>query len=232
MTGKCEKILRIFLPCLHLPPWFPQIIDQSLGCSPCPVIDFQSMMWMSAKGPVHSAKIHCLHQPTHISLSPVAPFTLQLCSQGFSSQPRNLTPNSDFGLPSSPVRNHHGSNHIPPTAAHARAENQYLGSLLKLFNPIPKQITDKLVKLETMSEDVVTRLERLEKQASLIKHLTTRSKALEETVQQLTEQNRTLETAVQDQEETINKLFAYLEKYSSCVLENSDKDSHMKNHKT
>ena len=67
---------------------------------------------------------------------------------------------------------------------------------------------------------------------SLIKHLTTRSEALEEMVQQLTEQNRTLQTAVQDQEETINKLFAYLEKYNSCALEDSDEYSHTKNHKT
>ena len=46
---------------------------------------------------------------------------------------------------------------------------------------------DKLVKLKTMLKDVVTHLERLEKQAGLVKHLITWSKALEEMVQQLTE---------------------------------------------
>ncbi|KAF8228252.1 hypothetical protein L208DRAFT_1489088 [Tricholoma matsutake] len=161
------------------------------------------------------------HRPTRISLSPVAPFMLQPCPQGFSSQPWNLTPHSDFGLPSLPVRNHHGSNHIPPTAAHVRAENQYLGSLLKLFGLIPKQIMDKLVKLETTSEDVVTCLKRVEKQASLITHLTTQSEALEEMVRQLTKQNMILEIAVQDQDEMINKLFAYLKKNNSHGLEDT-----------
>jgi predicted RNase H-like nuclease (RuvC/YqgF family) len=83
-----------------------------------------------------------------------------------------------------------------------------------------------------MSEDVVTRLERLEKQAGLVKHLKTWNEALEETVRQLTEQNRILEIAVQGQEEAINKLFAYLEKNNSHVLEDSDEDLHMKNRKT
>jgi len=91
---------------------------------------------------------------------------------------------------------------------------------------------EKLVKLKTTSEDVVTCLKRLEKQASLVKHLTTQSKALEEMVQQFTEQNRILEIAVQEQEEMINKLFVYLEKNNSHVPEDSDEDSHMKNHKT
>jgi hypothetical protein len=91
-------------------------------------------------------------------------------------------PHSDFGRPSSPVHNHHVSDHILSTPAHGRVESQCLGSLPKPFGPIPKQLTDKLVKLETMSEDVVTRLERLEKQAGLVKHLKTRNEALEETV--------------------------------------------------
>jgi len=33
----------------------------------CPAIDFQSMIWMSAEGLVHSAKIHCLHYKNHIN---------------------------------------------------------------------------------------------------------------------------------------------------------------------
>jgi hypothetical protein len=127
-------------------------------------------------------------------------------------------PHSDFGHPSSPVHNHHASDHILSMPAHARVESQCLGSLLKPFGPIPKQLTDRLVKLKTMSEDVVTRLERLEKQAGLVKHLKTRNKALEETVRQLTEQNGILEIAVQGQEEAINKLFAYLKKNNSHVL--------------
>jgi glutamate-1-semialdehyde aminotransferase len=111
-------------------------------------------------------------------------------------------------------------------------ESQCLGSLPKPFGPIPKQLTDKLVKLKMMSEDVVNHLKRLEKQVGLVKHLKTQNEALEEMLRQLTEQNGILEIAVQGQEKTINKLFAYLEKNNSHVLEDSDEDLHMKTRKT
>jgi hypothetical protein len=73
-------------------------------------------------GPFHKDSLSVSkkpHQPTRISLSPVASFTLQLQPWGFSSQPLDLTPHSNFGHPSSPVHNHHVSDRILPTAAHA-----------------------------------------------------------------------------------------------------------------
>jgi hypothetical protein len=97
--------------------------------------------------------------------------------------------------------------------------------LAKLLGPIPKLIADKLVKLETTSEDVLTRLKRLEQQADLIKLLKTRSETLEDTVQKLTKQNRILAIAVQDQEQTIDKLFSHLGKNKSHAPEDSDEDS-------
>jgi len=75
-----------------------------------------------------------------------------------------------------------------------------------------------------MSQDVLTHLEKLEKQADLIKHLKTRSDTLEQMIQQLTEQNETLELTVQGQGQVIDRLFVLLKKIEPHAHDNSDEE--------
>ena len=165
---------------------------------------------------------------TQVSLLPAASFTQQKTffkPQGSFVQPHDHAPHAGFGAPSSPAfyLPEHDSI-LPKTAPSACAINQHSGGSSKPFASILKQITDKLVNLESMSQDVLTHLKKLEKQADLIKRLKTRSDTLEQMIQQLTEQNETLELTVQGQGEVIDRLFALLEKIEPHAHDNSDEE--------
>jgi hypothetical protein len=126
----------------------------------------------------------------------------------YSPSPRPPTYNKTDTAQTSAIHHAKGHRAVPP--------------LTSVALPVSKAVADKLVRLESASEEVLVRLEALEKQNRIIKDLTAENKVLHHQVQVLIEKVETLEEAENAHETTLDKLFALMEKTGTQVQEEDD----------